>query len=46
MMVQHQGNPESTAEMAPCHHHFHLRFVNCVLDRVYRPHILSRRLVE
>jgi hypothetical protein len=46
MMVQHQGTPESTTEMAPRHHHFHVCFVDCVLDRVGRPHLCTRRLVE
>lgn len=46
MMVQHQGTPESTTEMAPRHHHFHVCFVDRVLDRVDRPHLCTRRLVE
>ena len=46
MMVQHQGTPESTTEMAPRHHHFHVRFVDYILDRVCRPHLCTRRLVE
>ena len=32
--------------MAPRHHHFHVCFVNRVLDRVGRPHLCNRGLVE
>jgi hypothetical protein len=46
MMVQHQGTPESITEMAPRYHHFHVFFVDCVLDRISRPHLCTRRLVE
>jgi hypothetical protein len=45
-MEQHQWTPKSSTEMAPRHHHFHVRVVDWGMDIFRRRHFYTRRFVE
>ena len=44
-MEQHEWTPKSSSEMAPRHHHFNVRVIDCLLD-IFRRLYLSIRLLE
>lgn len=43
-MEQHEWSPKSSSEMAPRHHHFNVRVIDCLLDPFRRLHLLVHLL--
>jgi hypothetical protein len=45
VMKQYQWTSKSSTEVAPHHHHLHVRADDCVLDLFHRGHVYSHRFV-